>query len=711
MTPFPIDPRLAHKWLNLDAYWESRYTEPEALIQKTLRNLNNRHSELPPLPRRAEILEVRQKIRFLEETLRADQPRLDQEGEELRQQQRRYRARRNTLRNLGVAVRRGQNGILQAEQMEYFAQEEAALQTELSLHQQQRYALAERHCQFRRQQQELRNLRETYADRALYLPENPLTLPEVLKTTYYLLDDRRSYLRDGALEANAERTLTEELAAQMMTDLDKKNFPAARAKLNQLDQVCESLAKPRQTAEAKSQIALALFQMGEFDLALSYLKESLVGFRGSDPHAEAIVRWMMGYIQWDNPLTLPEAMVNWRKSWEMFASNTAERRSATHPRDAAQWYKVRAEEMERNLQFAIEHGRPPIVDERVRPLVLGNGASPDIGGAGVHPAPPSKNGSPKSSPAPAVGLPLAKNGASPEAGGATVHPRPPSKEASPQSPLAAAPPLAEGDLSTPPSKEVPSQSPSATTSLLVEGDLFQWVAVGETIRVVKIIESGTAPGVIIERQDGLDFPALGDLPAGKRNFIARVSFDAMLAGGEFVRFSPPVGFNHDSVGLTNEPLQEAWLRLLNLNVYTSIEAHPAGGLVNEQSPDSAEIDRVYLRGQPYHLINLRKSRVIPFNPADKFGFVRVKGASMDQAKPYPINEGDYVLLRVNPNPDNGQIVAAIFETNQAQETRATLKRKKADGLHSESSHPYTIVSLDEVKRFVGEVIAVAKLDQ
>ncbi len=91
-------------------------------------------------------------------------------------------------------------------------------------------------------------------------------------------------------------------------------------------------------------------------------------------------------------------------------------------------------------------------------------------------------------------------------------------------------------------------------------------------------------------------------------------------------------------------------------------------------------------------------------------FVRVKGDSMNRAKPCPIEDGDYVLVRVNPQPQDNLIVAARL-VGSKPDSPATIKRKRPDVLKSESSTGLRDIDITGVARFVGEVIAVAKPEQ
>ncbi|MBM4425288.1 MAG: hypothetical protein FJ030_18220 [Chloroflexi bacterium] len=150
------------------------------------------------------------------------------------------------------------------------------------------------------------------------------------------------------------------------------------------------------------------------------------------------------------------------------------------------------------------------------------------------------------------------------------------------------------------------------------------------------------------------------------------------------------------------------LRFRNIDVYESIRAHPAGGFTQQASDSPVEVDRVLFDSRPHYLVSLKSTGVVFINPNEIYSFVRVRGDSMNRAKPTPIVGGDYVLLRIADRPEDGQIVAAVFKEDFPEASQSGLKRKARDGLYSESTTPYDIVPLENVERYVGEVIAIAK---
>jgi len=112
------------------------------------------------------------------------------------------------------------------------------------------------------------------------------------------------------------------------------------------------------------------------------------------------------------------------------------------------------------------------------------------------------------------------------------------------------------------------------------------------------------------------------------------------------------------------------------NVFNEIRAGPPGSTNGHGgSIGEIEVDQFQINGRPYRMINLRGAgRVIKYSSGYEYRVIRVVGDSMDAER---IDHGDYVLLRIQSNPENNDIVAAKI---QDVDTTATLKKfiKKQD---------------------------------
>jgi len=111
-----------------------------------------------------------------------------------------------------------------------------------------------------------------------------------------------------------------------------------------------------------------------------------------------------------------------------------------------------------------------------------------------------------------------------------------------------------------------------------------------------------------------------------------------------------------------------------LRVFSVSEEIPAGGFgpagVDPNPIGHVDIDHVLIDDKPYKIINLRGGSLVKFPSTDNHGVVKVKGDSMNQAHPVGIENGDFVLLRLQEAAHDGDIVAAEIDDD---DSRATLK--------------------------------------
>ncbi len=160
-----------------------------------------------------------------------------------------------------------------------------------------------------------------------------------------------------------------------------------------------------------------------------------------------------------------------------------------------------------------------------------------------------------------------------------------------------------------------------------------------------------------------------------------------------------------------KPAENHWLRFKQLDVYESIRANPKGGVVSKKPGGFVEVNRVWIENREYRLESATARRVITINPDPKMGysFIRVEGDSMIEAIPSSIEEGDYVLVWITPEPGNEKNVVAVYHDPQTDDVTGAVKLKRSDGLHSKNSAKnYPVVPLERVKSYLGEVIAIAK---
>ncbi len=353
---FIVTIELAHKWLNLDTYWDLPYQEDERLLADL-----PAAGKRPKLISRPEIISKRKELRGARERLRQEKQGIQANRAALAARTDSYKAELNLLsqKHQGLAAASSLTDIMHWR----LDKEKSDLREALADCQRQCEDLHQQEQAWKWSQASLEKT-EWEANRQAhgqFMPGQPLKVPDILKQYYYPFD-RRSELRDPSIEKDEEMlTLTEQLVVKLRNSGNRGDYSAAREAINHLDKTCEAMNKPRQTAEAKLEIAIALYKMGGNGRALTYLNQCLLGYR-TDPHAEAITRWIMGYIQLSDPLSIVEALVNWRKCYEMFASAVSGYQAAANPVEIVRWYKKRAEQMALDLEAAINASPPEDAD-------------------------------------------------------------------------------------------------------------------------------------------------------------------------------------------------------------------------------------------------------------------------------------------------------------------------------------------------------------
>ncbi len=158
------------------------------------------------------------------------------------------------------------------------------------------------------------------------------------------------------------------------------------------------------------------------------------------------------------------------------------------------------------------------------------------------------------------------------------------------------------------------------------------------------------------------------------------------------------------------------------NVYASIPAGEPGEMPPESSRiGEIHIDRVWIDGRPHRIINLRGSgsqiNLLREVKDRQVCVLRVAGNSMNAARPVPIQNGDYVLLRMQKSADDGDIVAAeIPHEHEDSYAEATLKRYHKRGadvvLQPESSEdipPFEFAPGQPPPKIRGIALAVFKV--
>jgi hypothetical protein len=150
--------------------------------------------------------------------------------------------------------------------------------------------------------------------------------------------------------------------------------------------------------------------------------------------------------------------------------------------------------------------------------------------------------------------------------------------------------------------------------------------------------------------------------------------------------------------------------LRTIPVYTDI---PAGGFSASPRPDTwAEVEQVMIDSVSYHVVSLNQGRDVHLRYNEHYVVVKVKGDSMNKKR---IDNGDYVILRVQPDAKNGDIVAAEIDGRFPDDEKSTLKqffrRNEAVYLEPQSSnteHKPFVFANENSLHIRGVAVAVLK---
>ncbi len=89
-----------------------------------------------------------------------------------------------------------------------------------------------------------------------------------------------------------------------------------------------------------------------------------------------------------------------------------------------------------------------------------------------------------------------------------------------------------------------------------------------------------------------------------------------------------------------------------------------------------EVDQVLVKGRRHYIVSLSRGRNdVDLLPNQHLFILHVRGNSMNQATPEPIENGDYVILREQITAESGDIVAVEIV---GVDDRTTLKRFKIE---------------------------------
>jgi hypothetical protein len=162
------------------------------------------------------------------------------------------------------------------------------------------------------------------------------------------------------------------------------------------------------------------------------------------------------------------------------------------------------------------------------------------------------------------------------------------------------------------------------------------------------------------------------------------------------------------------------LKWLSIPVSDSVPAGGFGAVGHDPEKAPLGVTEVFIEDEPYSVNSIRRNaqqmNSVVINPAERYHTVRVTGNSMNDAKPIPIENGDYILVRLQNNARDNDIVIANLNDPSPRGTvkrlgftggRITLRPESLDPTIQNDPDFDRAYSMDEV-RISGIVEAVFK---
>ncbi len=147
-------------------------------------------------------------------------------------------------------------------------------------------------------------------------------------------------------------------------------------------------------------------------------------------------------------------------------------------------------------------------------------------------------------------------------------------------------------------------------------------------------------------------------------------------------------------------------------IYDPVSAGEGGNFIFDSQPQGhASISQLFIDGKPFQIFSMRPAEPAILQPRI-YRWLYVIGDSMNRSTPYPLTEGDCILVMetdssgLSPKADD-IVVAALLEPSGPAERAGVVKRLTSGGLCSESSQAHPPIPLKKVK-IKGIVLAVAK---
>ena len=122
------------------------------------------------------------------------------------------------------------------------------------------------------------------------------------------------------------------------------------------DELSNELRKPVDAGDIWSEIGLAFYQMGNIFEAERFWMKAVQSYP-AESHEHAVVRWLVGAVQWSIETKNKDAVRNWKGAIREFRNlaEEAERQNRIGDKD---WYEEKKVEMENSLEEALSRKFP-----------------------------------------------------------------------------------------------------------------------------------------------------------------------------------------------------------------------------------------------------------------------------------------------------------------------------------------------------------------
>jgi tetratricopeptide (TPR) repeat protein len=157
------------------------------------------------------------------------------------------------------------------------------------------------------------------------------------------------------------------------------------------------------------------------------------------------------------------------------------------------------------------------------------------------------------------------------------------------------------------------------------------------------------------------------------------------------------------------------IRLPWIGLYSTVQAGPGGPIWPEPDlgSDVPTLDTVKFEGREFKIHSINEfDGEIKLNHSRKYGWLKVRGDSMEGADPIHIFDGDYLLFEQSESAENGAIVIAAIPDEAGSGDMLWVKRfdKINRQFLSESipANKYAPIPCTKKTRILGTVLAVLK---